>query len=275
MLPAKPAAGSDFTLPPRPKRQANILLYGDGGVGKTTFALRYAPDPVAFLSFDRRGDNAAWEAHSSGRKVLFTRIDYPANITKLDHVQAQKIGQAGVDKVIRNVEWAVRESQKGNVGSITLDTGTEFNEIITLAIRGRLDKVKGDFGASKDLINRQWWRLLNLAREGDAHFIVLARAAAIWENNEPTGKFKYRGPDVMNDGVDWSGHLRFSKKVPKRDEIKTHEIEVTKAGLFLPTLGQVIKTEDWEDLGGPFVYGCWINFPDSEPQDWGYQPEDE
>lgn len=266
---------SDFTTPPRPKRQANILLFGDAGVGKSTFALRYAPYPVAFLSFDRRGDNAAWEAHSSGREVLFTRIDYPANITKLEHAQAQRIGQTGLDKVIRNVEWAVRESQKGNVGSITLDTGTELNEIITLAIRGRLDKVKGDFGASKDLINRQWWRILNLAREGDAHLIVLARAAAVWENNEPTGKFKYRGPEVMNDGVDWAGHLRFSKKPLKRGETKTHEIEITKAGLFLPALGQVLKTEDWEDAGGPFAYGCLVNFPDSELQDWGYKPEDE
>ena len=260
--------GSDFAPPPKPKKQANILLYGDGGVGKTTFALIHSPDPVAFLSFDRRGDHVAWEAHQSKRSILFSRVDYPANITKLDDAKARLLGQQGVDKVIKNTEIAVRESQKGNVRAIVLDTGTEYNEIITLAVRGRLDRSKGDFGASKDVINRQWWRLFNLAREGSAHLIVLARAKAIWENNEPTGKFTFRGPDVMNDAADWAGHLRFKKVSAKqRGKVKEHELEITKAGLALSELGVVYTAEDWGDYG-PFVWSCLMNYPRTEPEDW-------
>lgn len=264
----KIAPGSDFKEPPKPKQQANTLVFGDAGNGKTTFALLYAPGPNAFLSFDRRGDYAAYKAKQAGRDVLFSRIDYPANPMKLSDEAAKTKGQAAVDRAMKNIEWAVEQSIKGNIRTITLDTGTELGEIINMAIRGRVDRIKGDYGKSKDLINRQWWRIFNTCREGNANLIVLARAKPVWENNEPTGRYEPRGPEVMNDAVDWAAQIRFKRKYAKTAKTNGQfELEITKAGIDISALGQKYTEEDWADFG-PFVYACMMNYPDTEPDDW-------
>jgi hypothetical protein len=268
--------GSDFTEDETILPQACTLLFGDAGTGKTTYATRFAPDPVAFINFDGRAAHAVKYAREQlNRKILFTRIDFPGNITKLGHEQAVKLGQAAVDKTIRNLEFAIRENQKGNVKTICLDTGTEYTELIKIAVTGRIDRVKGDFGKSKDLINREWWRVFNMVRESAAHLVILARGRAIWENNEPTGKFTYRGADVMSDGVDWAGHIRLRKgrisdsSGGGKKKAKEFEIEVTKAGVNITQLGEVYRGDDWADVGGPFVWANLMNYPGSDPEDWG------
>lgn len=258
---------SDFIIPTAPKRQANVLIYGDAGTGKTSFCTRFAPDPIAFINFDRRASHAVQLAKQIGKKVWFLEISTPANVTKLTDEAARAVGQKALDKTIKNFEIAVEESLKGNIRTICLDTGTEYSEILSLAIRGRVDKTKGDYGKSKDLINREWWRILNLAREGNAHLIILARAKSIWVNNEPTGKFTFRGPEVMNDGVDWAGEIRLRKKKGGRLK-KEFELEVTKAGVNIEELGEVYTAELWEDLGGPFVYSCLMQYDGSSMEDW-------
>ena len=260
-------ADSDFVQLEEPRKQANTLVFGDGGTGKTTLATLFAPEPVAFINFDRRASHAVRAAMARGRHIHYAQIDFPANITKLDDVTARKFGQTAVDKVIRNYEIAIRESQKGNIRTICLDTCTEYAEILKIAITGRIDKGKGDFGKSKDLINRELWKLYNLAREGNAHLIMLARGKAVWENNEPTGKFTYRGPDVMNDAADWSAHIRLKKARGGRSK-KSFEMEITKAGVTIEELGAVYSDSDWADLDGPFVYACVLQYPGTLPEDW-------
>lgn len=259
-------AGSDFHSISLPERRTVALIFGDAGTGKSTFVTDYCPDPIAFINFDKRAQYAVHKAHTAGRKILFTECDVPANVTKLPDEQAKKYGQAALDKVIKNFEIAVRESQKGNIRTICLDTGTEYSEILSLAIRGRVDRTKGDYGKSKDLINREWWRIFNLAREGNAHLIILARAKAIWVNNEPTGNFSPRGPEVMMDAVDWAGQIRLKQRKGKLK--KEFELEITKAGVNIEELGSVYTASDWEDFGGPFVYACWQQYEGSEPEDW-------
>lgn len=261
-----PIAGSDFTLLTSPKRQANVLLFGDAGTGKSTFATAFAPEPVAFINFDRRADYAVTSAMAKNRRIYYTGIDIPANVTKLSDEAARKFGQAAVDKVIRNYELAIAESRKGNVRSICLDTITEYGELLKLAITGRIDKTKGDYGKSKDLINREIWRLFNLAREGNAHVIALSRAKAVWKDNEPTGRFTFRCPDVVNDAVDWAAHIRL-KQTPKGKAKKEIEIEITKAGNNIEQLGEVYSEATWGGLG-PFAYGCMLQYPGSELEDW-------
>lgn len=272
--------GSDFTILAAPKRQANILLYADAGNGKSTFGLRFAPHPVAMINYDKRAHYAVSEAQKLGRRILYAQIDIPANVTKLGDDAAKKIGQAAVDKTVRNFELAVRESQKGNVRTIILDTGTEYSEVLSLAIKGKPSGKSNDYGKSKDWINREWWRLWNLAREGNAHFIVLARAREIWENSEPTGRFTFRGPEVLNDGADWAGWIRVKKArgvggVKKigggpgaGGGVKEFELEITKAGANIAELGAVYSSAEWEEYGGPFVYACSLQFPGSVTEDW-------
>lgn len=260
-------ADSDFIQLKAPKKQANVLIFGDNGQGKTTFVTKYAPEPIAFINYDRRADWAVVKAMEEGRKIHYTHVDYPADIMRLGDDVARKLGQAAIDKTIRNYEIAVRESEKGNIRTICLDTGTEYSELLKLAITGRIDKTKGDYGKSKDLINRQWWRLFTMAREGSAHVIVLSRAKAIWVDNEPTGNFTFRCPEVVGDAVDWAGQIRL-KKGPKGKFKKKFELEITKGGINIAELGEVYTEEEWKDLGGPFVYACLLQYDGSDMEDW-------
>jgi hypothetical protein len=270
MPPIAGLAESDFEMTmEKPKRQSNVLIFGDGGTGKTTFATRFAPEPVAFFDFDRRSTHARYAAIKKGRRVMPCKIDFPANITKVDDVTARKIGQACIDKVVKNMEIAVSESLKGNVRTICLDTGTEYAEILSIAITGRIDRTKGDYGKSKNLLNRELWRIFNLAREGNAHLIVLARAKAVWENNEPTGEFTYRGPEVLFDAVDWAGQIRVKKlKGLGGATSKRFELKIAKGGINIEELGNVYTEAEWEDLGGPFTYANMLQYPGTELDDW-------
>jgi hypothetical protein len=270
--PTPSTAGSDFIVLGKSRFQANAVVFGSGGAGKTTVVTEYAPDPVAFISLDRRADEAVRKAMKHGRRIVFLRVDTPANPTKLGDVEARKLGQSAVNKVIKNFEWAVKESLKGNIRTIGLDTGTEYAEMLNLAITGKEVRVKGDYGKSKDLMNREFWRLYNLAREGNAHFILLARAQEIWEGNEPTGRFKPRGPDVIHDGADWCGHIRLSK-VQKKNEPKRFELQVTKAGNNIEKIGKVYVSDEesentWQPWG-PFLAPTWEQFEETtQPSDW-------
>lgn len=205
--------GSDFIIPGRPKRKTCALVYGDGGTGKSSLAALFCPQPVAFINFDNRADYAIDAARSKGRTIYYCNISMPLGLSRMSTLDVQKVCAEAVRKVLRNFEAAVAASGKGDVRTIALDTGSEFGELLTLAARGTLDNVKGDYGKSKDWINRQWMSLFDAVRgSGVAHFVVLARAQAIWENNEPTGDFKARIHDVVRDAVDWAGHIKIGRK---------------------------------------------------------------
>lgn len=260
--------GGDFITLEEPKRQANILIFGDGGTGKTSFVTRYCPTPIALINFDRRAGYAVANAKQAGRVIHYLPVDFPAHISKVDIEPAKKLGQDALDRVIANYELAVTASIRGDVRTICLDTGTELSEIMKIAFTGRVDRTKGDYGQSKDLINRQWWRLLNTAREGLAHLVILARGKAVWEGNEPTGEFTYRGPEVMNDGVDWSGQIKVRQTKRMAQVVKSFEIKMTKCGVNIEELGKTYTEKDWEGLGGPFVYGSLMQYEGSNISDW-------
>lgn len=262
--------GSDFIILEAPKLQANVVVFGDAGMGKTTFCTDFCPGPVAFINFDRRADQAIYKAIKyKGKKIYLLRVHVPANLLKVSDVEAKKAGQEAVKRVIKNFEWAVEQSKLGKIRTIVLDTGTELSEILNLALTGKMEGVKNDFGKSKDLANREWWRLFNMAREGNAHFVVLARAQEIWVGNEPTGRFKPRGHAVMLDAADWVGQTRLKRKSGRRSSgSKEFELEITKAGVNIDELGAVYTEEEWGD-DGPFVHACFMQFIEtSEPENW-------
>lgn len=262
-------ADSDFELDEDVKRQTIALVFGRNGEGKTTFVTEYAPGPIAYINFDNRDKEAIRKAREKGRTILRTHVPYDADVVKLGEEAAKSFGQAAVDKVVRNFEIAVRESQRGNVRTICLDTGTEYSEIVTLAVRGGLGKAN-DYGRSKDLINRAWWYLFGLAREGNAHLIVLARDKELWSANEPTGRYTFRGPDVMADGVDWAGQIRLKTSGigKKKQKLKEFELHITKAGVNIEQLGEVYDKDIWDEMGGPFVTACVLQYEGSDVEDW-------
>jgi hypothetical protein len=260
--------GSDFTLPPPPKRQAVALLFGQPGHGKTTLGVDGAPDPIAFIDIDRRGFHACAAATAKGKRILYVDIDYPKDVTKLDVNMAKAAAQKQWDKFYKNHEIAVRESEKGDVRTIVWDTATEIAEIANLVVVGRPDRAKDDYGKSAAVVKAMLTRTIKMTREGNANLIMLARAKEIWEGGQPTGRFTYRGPDTLEFDADWAGHIRLSpQKTARQKPSQDHELEVTKAGIDLRQLGEVYREDDWEELG-PFVYACVMNYPGSRVRDW-------
>lgn len=261
---------SDFTSDDEIQYQSNVMIFGKGGEGKSTLVTMYAPEPVAVISFDGRAKEPVREARKVGRTIHHTYIPFDAkDILKLDEANAAKLCRETMDRVVHNYEIAIRESQKGNVRTICFDTGTEYDQIVTIAIRGHLDKAN-DYGRSKNLINQAWWHIFNTARQGNAHLVVLARDKEIWGGSEPTGRFTFRGPEVMYDGVDWVGNIRLKAegKGKVKRKTKEFELEIVKAGVNIEQLGEVYTKEEWEDFGGPFVYACVMQYDGSSPEDW-------
>jgi hypothetical protein len=262
-------AGSDFITLGDVKKQCIALIYGDPKTGKTTFVTDYCPDPIAFINYDGRAEHAVKKALNKGRRILFLPIAYAADdISKLDHAKAKLIGQAVVEQTIRNLKWAVTESKKGNIKTIAIDTGTEYDEILKLAVRGTLETVQGDFGRSKNIMNEQWARIFQIARGGKAHLIVLARTQEIWVGNAPTGRFGARGNDQMEILADWTGHIRVKRR---RREAPKFELEIVRSGVNIGEMGSVYTEDEWGEQGanvGPFAWACVHQYPDSELSDW-------
>lgn len=258
-------AGSDFTRPPEAKRQAIALLFGLPGEGKTTAGLSHAPGPVAFFDIDQRGLHAAMRAQEGGKVLHYISIPFPSDIAKLGDAVAKTTAQLSWDKFRKNYEIAVRESQKGNVRTIVIDTATELDELATIMIKGRIDKKNDDYGKSDAVIKAALSQTIKMSREGNANLLMLARAKAIWEGGEPTGKYAHRGHDTLKYDADWAAHIRLQKRFGNQKP--KFEMEITKAGIDIDQLGQVYKEDDWDELG-PFVYACLMNYPGSKVRDW-------
>lgn len=291
---------SDFIVIDKPKRKAVCLVFADGGCGKTTFGLKYTPQPAFLIGFDGRSEYVEEEQKLLGYPIGAVQIPPPSVLQKTDNVR--KAAGEALAKFFRNYDAAIEASKSDKARTIVIDTGSELGEIITLAVRGTLESAKGDFGRSKDQINQIWWKIFQTARyTGKAHVIILARASSIWENNEPTGDFKARVSDTVRDAVDFSLHIRLGMGAQSLLGLagglagvgspgglvsgtglmpiipgsgfagpqKEFEIVVKKSGNKNPLqeLGVVYRQSDWGE-DGPFVYACTQLMPGSRPEDW-------
>lgn len=280
------SGGHDFITLDAPKKQANIMIIGEGGTGKTSFCTRFMPGPIALINCDGRAEPAVVYAQNNLKKrIHYLRAGLHPSIRRSGPGAAQAEAERIVNMVVRNMEWAVAESDKGNVRSILIDTGTEYSEILKLSFDGVLTQTKeGSYGRDKDYINQQWFQLFQFARTGKAHFVVTSRAKEIWastsdpatgkKKQEATGKYTYRCASAVYDAVDWAGHIRLRK--PKQGGIKKaasvtlkeFELEIIKAGGNIAELGEVYTQDEWDEYG-PFVYATWMQFQEtSDPEDW-------
>lgn len=263
-------ADSDFTHVNSPTRQANILIVGEPKTGKTTFATRFAPDPIAILSFDGRSNDAAYEAeHEYNRKVVgVANLLMPQRSMSRDETKVE--ARLILEKAIRNVEISVEESKRRNIRTLLIDGIDIFGkEICKLALDGTMEKVKEhSHGEPGDFANRQVWRIANLARNSKSlHLVMTTGITEIWKDQKPTGLFKPEGPKATLRAVDWAGWIR-NKTVFGRSVAGEYEMEIISAGTDGSQLGKVYTQDDWETLGGPFVYACCENYKDSIPDDW-------
>lgn len=246
--------------------QANVLLYGDGGNAKTSFALLHCPQPVLNINCDRRDGPALERARRLRRDVERVEFYLPTRINRTEIGEAKRKAKPLLERLERTIEWAVDESKKGNIGTIAIDTANEVSGIVSAAHCGRTQSPKNDYGVTKGLVNQFWWDVFGLAREGKAHLIVLSRAKAIWKDNKPTGFFAYRCPSVVNDACDWAGNIRLKTTKTGRP-LKDFEIMITKSGGDLTEIGEVYDEDDWEEYG-PFAFICSKQWKKSAVEDW-------
>lgn len=255
-----------------PKKQAIILVYGEGGSGKTAFAAQFAPHPVTIINYDGRARPVVERARSEGRIINLAELRVPSKRLSPKEMM-EKAGRL-IEDVEINFIKAVEESRKGNVRTIQIDTATEHSQIIKFAYDGVVEQTKkGAFGKDKDFIYNRWWELFYEARSSPVNFIIAARSSEIWIEDEQgrqkaTGRYKYKCPAVINDAVDLSMHIRLKKGAAGRLK-KEFELEVTKSGPNLAELGQVYTQKEWGDMG-PFVWSCLMQYEGSSPEDWGF-----
>lgn len=249
------------------KKHAIILLIGDDGTGKTSFATRYAPDPLVVVSFDGRSRQAVKEAQEMGRKVDLIEINVTHKSLPPDQMKLH--AREVVERAMYVYETLIEESKRDNVRTILFpDTATEYSEILKLAYDGTIEITKeGAKGTDKDFIARQWWRIFNLARnESNAHLIVTSRMTEIWKDDKPTGSYKAKCSRAVSSGVDLTMQIRLKTTfgIPKPE----FEILVTNPKTNIVELGNVYDAKMWDKFGGPFVYSCLMNYPDSEVEEW-------
>lgn len=263
--------GGEFREPPRPKKQAVALIFGQAGSGKTTLGLRYAPSPVAFFDIDQRGAYAARAAVRKGQVIHYLDVRMPKRILNMSDQTLKKIADRELTRVRKHYDLAIAAAIKGDVRTIVWDTMTEFASLVNLAVTGRADRVKSDYGRSVDIVKTTLADIIRAVRETPANLLMLGKAKPIWEGGEPTGEYEFRGPDTLCYDADWAGHIRLKKmssiKRRRGEEGQKHELQITKAGIRLKELGKVYTSDDWGSEG-PFVFACTQQYMGSSSDDW-------
>lgn len=258
---------SDFEPSLPDKRQSIGMLFGDVGTGKS-FIGAHCPGIISFQNFDGRARQVVKEAQAEGRIIWPMELRMPAK--RMSDADLQVHAKSITEKVIRNLEIVARESDSGKRITSVIDTGTELSAIFDQAYDG-----KRVYGKDKDFVNQQWDRMFNLCRNSSFHLIILARVKEIWEKNsatgqnEPTGKYIFRGPDKMHEGVDWSCQTLVSTERNKKGKkVTVFKLRVLKAGTAASQMNEVYTSDMWEPVGGPFAFVSSMMYDGTLPEEW-------
>jgi len=276
---------SDFQLASAPSKRVDCLICGPTGVGKSSFCLRYMPDPIAIIYYDGRSDSAIEEARDLGKTVVDLNLTF--NKINKGKDQLREEARAVIEQTLKNVDKAVQYSLTGIVKSIVLDGGTEYGEIADVAfdgIDGERENTK--FGKDFSYVDKQFRRLYERVRVGRAHFAITARPREVYEMNvqtgrkEGSGEYTWRGRESMGESMQWAAYMSVDKKKKSRrnrgagdeDDFESRlKIKLIKAGRNGSEYGKIYTAEDWGDYG-PFAYISWLQnlrlFNDSTPEDW-------
>ena len=232
-----------FSVLDTPRPQTVNLIYGPDGSGKSTFAARYAPDPVAFINLDGRAEETVVESTKLyNRKIQFTQIQLPPNIadSKSDERVMRKCKQH-IESFFNLIKLVIKP--RYGIRSIVIDTATELDMLFKVGIRGHLGQGE-DFGATDISISATWFDLFNLIRPSGVNLIILAREGDIWKAGKSTGKLKPRCNKAVSSAVDWSAYLENLSR-PNKPNFK---LTIDKAGTRGDYKGKIYKQSHWEDI---------------------------
>lgn len=290
-----PIPGTDFVTLAAPTPRAICMVYGKDGSGKSTFAARFAPGPVAFINLDGRAEHTVYESIvEHGRTIHFMTTGAPADILNTDHDELKAYGNQVLNKVKRNFTWAVEQSRHGKVRTIVIDTTKELADLVKLAVRGRVDRPagtkddKGDYGKSDAVINRELWFFPTLARQSNANLVLVGRGKPKYVGREDTGKILPDTDKVFSAAVDWIAEIRLASVEEKQARLAeasggqinalklieiaqagpSFEVQISeKAGTNIAELDKVYTEKDW-GVHGPFAYTCARMYKGTTVEDW-------
>lgn len=283
----------DFTLSSEPSKRVDAFIIGPTGCGKTSFVVRYCPDPIGIIYLDGRSEAAIKEAKTLGRTIYDLNLQF----NKLDitsDAERKSLGRATIDKLFKNIKWLVRQSQSKKINTICIDGGTECDKLFNISFDGKEEERKQIFGKDWDYIDSKWRQIFELVSLGNAHFIVTARAKEIFKKNfqtdrdEGTGEYWIKARDVVAESCQWGAYMSINPKanpviglgLKKKKEGKEPtpidvesmiEMKVIKAGRNLAEYGKVYDKSNWNE-SGPFAFISHRQnmelFPGSTPDDW-------
>lgn len=287
--------GTDFHTSRITSRKSMGILYARTGMGKTHFVSYFVcPNkPLAYISTDGRADEVVERAREElGRKIYLADCFVPGEVLSMGHEEALKHGQIVLEMVMRNLRGAVRMAREGKVGVIAIEHLPEIEEMIKLAVRGRVDRPKGNkedpdplaWGKGDNLVNTQMNAIAAMGRQSGAHFIMLGRAREIYENHNGTGRYSCHAHWRFQESADWIMELRRSDVMSTGKKLvigatsvvqqkPAWELEVTKSGVEdasngISQLFQTYTEQEWAAVGGPFVWSMLNLYPGSVIEDW-------
>lgn len=243
----------DFSSNNKPNKRAKFMLFAKAGVGKTAFVCRHAPDPIAILDIDGRALPTVEQARRDlGKTIHHVEILLPGE--EGDPDETKLFAQSSLNKLFKNLKWAVGQSALGKMSTVYVDGCTEVDLLAKLAWDGCKAQTKeGAFGKDKDFINYQFWRIINIWRRGNAHLVLSSREKEIYKDHEATGDFTFRAAKVIDEAVDFSLQLRERDRMDGKG--KKYEIKVIKSGINRSKSGKVYRESEWQEFG-PFAHIC-------------------
>lgn len=256
-----------FVILDEPKIQSLCVLAGSGGTGKTEFVTHHCPDPVIIIGYDGRSERRVLEARALGRDVKLMQVDYPSNVAGMTSIEVKRSSVIARKQMDEYYQTALRFNKEGRCRTIAFDTITEGEAIVTLSVRGRMGVNEKDHGTSKGEINRHLLSMAMDARNSTAHVVFLSRAADEWLGGEATGNQTHKAPMAIYDAVDWAGVIRH--EYDRKEKKRKFKIRIIKGGDAAQTVGEEYTEDDWNDLGGPFAYTCFMQYPGTDFTDWG------
>lgn len=168
------------------------------GVGKTYLALRYAPEPVAYLNGDRDNSRLVKMLREKyHRKIICSDryvYDLPGDKIRERNEAMLEANILAVRPVLKRFEQEFHSALKSECRSVVVDQSKWLWETIRLGWFGKLAEIAQVLYSQ---VNARMMKLLHAAEKSGKCVIFISRAGEVWKDRiemTPQGPKKVRRP---------------------------------------------------------------------------------
>lgn len=176
-------------------------IRGQEKEGKTWFCVDQVPGDLAYFDIDKRGARTVAKAqklHPKNVWPIYLSIPTGEEQQKLAVVEFQKFMAA----------WEVVLSSPA-IKTVVVDTWSEIWELGRIAEFGKAFNVKPHhYGPLNALFNQ----LLDRVQLSDKNVLLVQKLKEVWENEQPTGKFRAQGFSNTAFKVQVTAEVFFDRK---------------------------------------------------------------